>query len=171
MSKRKGRKYEREVIALLEQYLKTRDVTPNAGDYSFFGCDLLLYPDREPFHDKNPLKAEVKYSKNASGFKSLYKKHLELVGLAGVIEWKDGYYTSGVSTFCNAIMGSASVVSVDECLMGSKTLHDWFYPHQEEIAPRDVLFLRASSRNVLTPAWITAWRGEKAEIQSKIYTF
>ena len=171
MSKRKGRKYEREAIALLEQEIKTRDVTPNCGEYSFFGCDLLLYPPQEKFHKHNPLKAEVKYSKNASGFKGLYRTHLELGGLGAgtVLEWRDGYYTAGLGDFCDAITSGARVVKTLTPLMDSKTLHDWFWPENEAIPVRDVLLLRASSSNVLTTVWIAAWRGEKAEVVNKTY--
>lgn len=108
MSKRKGRTYELEIKALLEDRGCTViDVASNAGLTGKFDADLLVWrPGHNPKagwqQRKDPMmiEMEVKYRKSAIGFSQVYDRHLKLCGLGGpdYIHWRD-VSTGGIVSF------------------------------------------------------------------------
>ena len=156
MSKRKGRKYEREVIARLEALgWEVRDVSPNAGEYSRHECDLLIRRDGEW------LTTEVKYRKSATGFSGLYNAHLETCGLGttDATLWKDGWLSGGLVSLTANVSGmECERFGYDRKLGHNKTLRGWMGP--EGMPPRDVVLFRASALEVGTSMWVAAWRGD-----------
>lgn len=99
MSKRKGRKYELELKALLERYGCTViDVASNAGLTGTFDADLLVWaPGHGPLpgwqnrQDGYMVELEVKYRKSGTGFSAIYDTHLATVGLGSpaCVQWAD----------------------------------------------------------------------------------
>ena len=106
MSKRKGRKYERELIELLESHgCHVKDCHANAGISGRFDCDLLVAPANVKLNtfwdingDSNLVEVEVKYSAKGRGFAKLYDAHLRGYGLGGADRhvWRDGMRTGGI---------------------------------------------------------------------------
>jgi len=164
VSKRKGRKYEREAIdALREHGFAVRDVTPNAGEYQRHQCDLLIR-DAGATDEADWLRAEVKYVGDGAGCKHLHEEHILGAALCqpDVIQWTDGYLSGGLNALSAWVAGldretdwqaerEAMTKRVDQAM----NAHDY----SDEIdVPRDVVLFRHSGAQCLTSAWIAVWR-------------
>lgn len=154
VSKRVGRRWEREIIAILRDHygLDVDDVASNAGIGSEHGCDLVLY------HDGRPIRCEVKYRRRATGFKHLYDTHLSTVGLGTVdyVRWNDGYASGGIVALLASMRGGEDDAWEHEGGCLTVTLDGWMNP--DNAPARDVLFLRVDSRKVGTSEWVVVWR-------------
>lgn len=177
-SKRKGRKYERELKAYLEdRVFVVKDVTPNAGEYARSECDLLvnLDPDAEvvdPFGlQEGPLptlprdlRVEAKYRRKARGFTHLYHTHLDTIGLGTQwgVRWDGAFCSGGVGAFMFFLEKVAhgrgdlgqGFIGVDEGVL-TNTLEGWFFP--DNMPARDVVAVRADGNKMWTKRWIFVW--------------
>lgn len=165
VSKSTGRRYEREVISILEHRgWIVDDVSPNAGVYSGHECDLLVTPpsiDVDVFSSDeiadNTFRAEVKYRKSGSGMKRLYTQLMESCGIGTVerIEFSNGLCAGGIVALEAWHSDLGERFEIDDPL-DIKSVDDWLYP--EDMPSRDILLFRGSSRHLVTGKWLAVWR-------------
>lgn len=172
MSKRKGRRYELELLGMLEEFewVQAKDVTHNSGVYADDECDILINFSEGRKLDED-LRMEVKYRKGATHFTHLYPAHLMSMGLGTQygLEWDDGYCSGGL----HAMLAYFDLISrglthqaqfnfkksevsgtSGECL--TKQMRNWLEP--DGMPPRDVLALRASAKKIGAAAWVFVWK-------------
>jgi hypothetical protein len=138
--KSKGRRYEREIIAILrERGLTVLDVAANCGVYSEHECDLLIDVEGDL------ARGEVKFRHGGEGFKSVYKWLDAVEGRCSVM-WSDGYCTGTLDEYLALHDGIFDPYEIDRPMTG--IVREW-------MKGRDVLFCRMARR-----PWLVIWRCE-----------
>jgi hypothetical protein len=138
--KSKGRKYEREIIAILrDRGLTVLDVAANCGVYSEHECDLLIDVEGDL------ARGEVKYRSGGAGFRSVYAMY-DAVSVGGPVLWGCGYSVGTVDDYISLHDGIYEPYEVTKRLPG--ILREW-------LKGRDVLFCRMARK-----PWLVVWRCE-----------
>lgn len=120
MSISAGKRYERELASKLRERAgwSVERITGSGGFSGTKSADLQILPYAIPediriddYLDANPEKRdhlitpEVKYKKDASGFKTVYQSHLRTCGLGTphILRWGDGYCSGGLTALIRRI--------------------------------------------------------------------
>lgn len=175
MSTQSGKRYEREVARRLRELGCTCErVTGSGGFTGTRSGDILATPRSVDARLDDALEAgtlpndklfvgEVKYSADASGFKSVYQRHLATCGLGtpALLRWPNGYRTGGPTALAARLHGQAPPAECSTSDSLPNTLADLLAGERSKAAP-DFAAVRGSKRQT-AGLWICAWQDGQLE--------